>query len=103
MLHKHNYKITFANTLVKFWYLFTRAIIVYLPHRHDKRSTTPILDYPDGKLQDKPILAKVVKKVKKDVGKLKKKKSKSFRFKRAFPINWKSYGRHGCQMAIGGF
>ena len=101
MLHKHNYKITFANTLVKFLYLFTRAIIVYLPHRHDKRSTTPILDNLHGKLQDKPILAKVVKKVKKVDGKLKRKKS--FRFKRAFPINRKSYGRQGCQMAIGGF
>ena len=52
-----------------------------------------------------PIFAKVVKKVKKDVGKLKlkRRKSKSYRFKRAFPIDWKSYGRHGCQMAIGGF
>ena len=49
-----------------------------------KRSAAPILESLLGKLQNKPLLGKIIAKVKKVVGKLKKKnKDKSKRFKRA--------------------
>ena len=46
----------------------------FFPPRRNKRSTTPILDDILSKLQGRPLLAKVVKKVKKVVAKIKAKK-----------------------------
>ena len=55
-----------------------------------KRSAAPILESLLGKLQNKPLLGKIIAKVKKVVGKLKKKnKDKSKRFKRAPFSTWK--------------
>ena len=66
---------------------------IFFPLRHKKRSTTPILDYIYSKIQDKPLLAKVVKKVTKVVKKFKKTDVYQRFNKRSVPILWKSYGR----------
>ena len=63
---------------------------IFFTHRHNKRSTTPILDYIYSKIQDKPLLAKVVKKVKKVVKKFKASDTYKRFNKRSVPILWKS-------------
>ena len=58
------------------------------PHRRKKRSA-PILESKLGKIQNKPLLMKIVAKVKTVVGKTKKtNKDKSKRFKRAPFTTW---------------